>query len=72
LKLPFTTNQIPPLDSFSTLLPALRKKKAELHVEISKRKAECAVIRARLNEGALDPGNAQQIRARQLIGELES
>jgi len=62
--------KIPPLDSFSTTLPALRAKKAALHVEISKRKAECAVIRARLNAGAADPGNAQQIRARQLIGEL--
>jgi hypothetical protein len=31
-------NNIPPLDSFSTLLPLLRAKKAELHVEISKRK----------------------------------
>ena len=62
--------KIPRLDSFSTTLPALRAKKAALHVEISKRKAECAVIRARLNAGAADPGNAQQIRARQLIGEL--
>ena len=61
---------ISPLDSFSTTLPALLAKKAELHVEISKRKAECAVIRARLNEGARDPGNAQQVRARQLIGDL--
>jgi hypothetical protein len=61
---------IPPLDTFSTLLPALRKKRAELHVEISTLKAECAVIRARLNAGATDPGNAQQVRARQLLGEL--
>jgi hypothetical protein len=48
----------------------LRAKKAELDVEISQRKAECARIRERMNKGASDPGNAQQHRARQLIGEL--
>jgi hypothetical protein len=63
-------NNIPPLDSFSETLPKLRAKKAELNVEISTLKAECAVIRARLNAGATDPGNAQQVRARQLLGEL--
>jgi hypothetical protein len=61
---------IPNLDSFSTKLPLLRAKKADLHVEISKRRAECASIRQRLQEGAIDPGNAQQQRARQLIGDL--
>jgi hypothetical protein len=61
---------IPPLDSFSPRLVQLRAKKAELHVEIAKRKAACALIRERLNKNATDPGNAQQERARQLIGEL--
>jgi hypothetical protein len=69
LKLPFTTNQIPPLDSFSDTLPKLRLKKSELHVEIAKRKAECSVIREQLNKGALDPGNDRQVRARRLLAE---
>ena len=62
--------KIPSLDSFSTTLGPLRAKKAELHVEIAKRKAESALIRERIQKGAIDPGNAQQNRARQLIGEL--
>jgi hypothetical protein len=62
--------KIPTLDSFSPRLVQLRAKKAELDVEISQRKAECARIRERMNKGACDPGNAQQHRARQLIGEL--
>ena len=69
MRLPFTADRIPPLDSFSELLPTLRSKKIELDVEIAKRKAECATIRAQMNKGALDPGNAAQVRARQLLGE---
>jgi hypothetical protein len=60
---------IPPLDSFSPRLVQLRAKKAELHVEIAKRKAECALIRERMQRNASDPGNAQEQRVRQLIGE---
>jgi hypothetical protein len=41
---------IPSLDSFSVKLQQLRAKKAELHVEIAKKKAECAVIRARMQK----------------------
>lgn len=70
MKFPFTADSIPPLDSFSNKLPQLRAKLAALDVEIAKRKAECAAIREQMNKGAFDPGNAQQIRARQLIGEL--
>jgi hypothetical protein len=58
------------LDSFSPRLQQLRAKKAELHVEIAKRKAECALIRERIQKGMIDPGSAQQHRARQLIGGL--
>jgi hypothetical protein len=70
MKLPSTANQIPPLDSFSDTLQTLRTKKASIQVEIAKRKAECAIIRARMQKGAGDPGNSQQLRARQLLGEL--
>ena len=69
MKLPFTTNQIPPLDSFSDDLPKYRAKQAEIDVEIAKRKSECAIIREQLNKGALDPGNSLQVRARKLLGE---
>jgi hypothetical protein len=62
--------KLPTLESFSPRLQMLRAKKAELHVEITKKKAECAVIRARMHQGMVDPGTAQQHRARQLIGEL--
>jgi hypothetical protein len=62
--------KLPTLESFSPKLTQLRAKKAELHVEIAKKKAECAVIRARMQKGIVDPGSAQQYRARQLIGDL--
>jgi hypothetical protein len=62
--------KLPTLESFSPRLQMLRSKKAELHVEIAKKKAECAIIRQRMHQGMVDPGTAQQHRARQLIGEL--
>jgi hypothetical protein len=60
--------KLPTLDSFSTRMPALRVKQAELHVEINKRKASCAVIRARMQE-APNPGNEHEVRLRKLLGE---
>jgi hypothetical protein len=58
------------LETFSTRLVALREKRAQLHVEISKRKAECAIIRERMQKSALNPGNAQEQRAMRLIGDV--
>jgi hypothetical protein len=59
---------MPALESFSTQLLKLRAKQAELWVEINKRKAECAIIRERLQKGESDTGNAQQLRVQQILG----
>jgi vacuolar-type H+-ATPase subunit D/Vma8 len=61
--------RLPTLDSFSPRLKLLRAKKAELHVEITTLKAECAILRARMQKGTADPGNSQEYRARQLLGD---
>jgi hypothetical protein len=59
---------IPPLESFSPRLKLLRAKKAELHVEITTLKAECAVIRARMQDSP-SPGNESENRLREILGE---
>jgi hypothetical protein len=56
------------LDSFSTSLPLLRAKKAEFQVDIGKLKAECAVIRERIQRCAIDPGNDHSNRVNKLLG----
>jgi hypothetical protein len=60
--------KIPPLDSYSPRLVQLRAKKNELHVEIQNRKAECAIIRARMQKTP-DPGNEHESRLRKILGE---
>jgi hypothetical protein len=60
--------KIPPLDSFSPRLPMLRGKKAELHVNISDLKAQCSVIRARMQDSP-SPGTESENRLRQILGE---
>jgi hypothetical protein len=62
--------KIPNLETFSPRLVALREKRARLHIDISKRKAECAIIRERMQKSALNPGNAQEQRAMRLIGDI--
>jgi hypothetical protein len=60
--------KIPTLDSFNPRLVQLRKKKNGLHVEIQNRKAECAVVRARMQKTP-DPGNEHEVRLREILGE---
>jgi hypothetical protein len=59
---------IPPLDSFSASLPRLKQKKAELHVDISNLKSQCAIIRARMQDSPR-AGNEHEIRVREILGE---
>jgi hypothetical protein len=60
--------KIPPLDSFSPRLATLRSKRAELYVESQNKKAECAIIRARMQKTP-DPGNENESRLRKILGE---
>jgi hypothetical protein len=59
---------IPPLDSFSTTLPEKRVTRGEYLTEISKRKLECATIRARMQSASPDPGNERLNRVNALLG----
>jgi hypothetical protein len=59
---------IPPLDSFSTTLQENRVTRGECLAEISKRKLECASIRARLQSASPDPGNERLNRVNALLG----
>jgi hypothetical protein len=54
-------------DSYSTRLPQLRAKLAELHVENTQDKAQCAVIRQRMAQ-APDPGNERERRVAEILG----
>jgi predicted RNA-binding Zn ribbon-like protein len=56
------------LDSYSSKLPQLRTKRADLYATVARYKAECAEIRARLQHAPL-AGNDQENRIRALIGE---
>jgi hypothetical protein len=56
------------LDEFSTQRPLLRAKRAELHTEITKRKAECALIRERIQKDAIERGNDHENRVNALLG----
>jgi hypothetical protein len=60
--------KIPPLDSYSPRLVQLRAKKSDLHVESQNKKADCAVIRARMQKTP-DPGNEHESRLRKILGE---
>jgi hypothetical protein len=60
--------KIPALESFSPRLQTLRSKRAELQIAISQGKAECAVIRARLQD-APNAGNESEVRIRKILGE---
>jgi hypothetical protein len=60
--------KIPPLDTFSLRLPKLRAKRAELHVEKTRKTAECAVLVARMQD-APDPGNAHARRVAEILDE---
>jgi hypothetical protein len=55
------------LDSYRERLPQLRTKRAELHVENTQDKAQCAIIRQRMAE-APDPGNANERRVAEILG----
>jgi hypothetical protein len=68
LKLPFTANQIPPLDSFDTTLPEMRTKRAEFHIQQSKLRTDCAIIRKRLQASPSNASNEQENKVRQLLG----
>ena len=46
----------------------LRAKKAELNVDISSHKAQCAVIRQRMQKGATASGNDHENRVNKLLG----
>jgi hypothetical protein len=56
------------LDSYSPKLPQLRLKRAELFATAAKHRAECAEIRARL-QNAPSAGNGQENRVLALLGE---
>jgi hypothetical protein len=59
---------LPTLDSLSPRRAQLRAKKAQLHVNISDLKSQCAVIRARMQDSP-SPGNEHENRLRQILGE---
>jgi hypothetical protein len=60
--------KFPPPETFSPLLPELRMKKAELLVEISNLKTDCAVIRARLQAATPNIGNEHENSVLKLLG----
>jgi hypothetical protein len=60
--------KISSLESFSPRLQTLRTKRGELHVENTRDKAQCAIIRQRMAE-APDPGNAHERRVAQILGD---
>jgi hypothetical protein len=56
------------LDAYSSKLPQLRLKRSELFANAAKHRAECAEIRARLQNAPL-AGNEQEHRVLALLGE---
>jgi hypothetical protein len=59
---------LPTLDSLSPRRAQLRAKKAQLHVNISDLKSQCAVIRARMQDSP-SPGNEHERRLSEILGE---
>lgn len=62
--------KISKLDDYSPRLAPLRARRAELFVEISRLKAQCAVIRDELQKGNTASETSQEHRVRQLIGNV--